>query len=297
MENTDAKKNNLLPADFKSPEQIAADANKFKKLGDDIWKSWKKIDEHNRQDAAGRTTQQHRYFLEVASELKKIDDLKRKKEYLLNEIEKNDFNITEAKIKKNKIEISYFEELNNIILEPELKKIDEKILALPKEQIEIKVQEETSNPIVGDTNEIAPTTLETNKGATDTKREKIICADKKLSDAIIYMLIEETKLVNEFFKPHLEKFLRSEEMTAKISWNGNKNICTSLFYMLLDHKKFNCSKQFLAESINSSFDFIKEGTNTDGSLHSILEDFKPNNSDRRIKSGSEYYARFEQLCS
>ena len=67
--------------------------------------------------------------------------------------------------------------------------------------------------------------------------------------------------------------------------------------MLHEHKKIKCSKQFLAESIHASFEFIKEGTNTEGSLLSILEDFKPNNSERRIKPGSEYYKRFEQLCS
>ena len=296
MENTDPNKTNLLPADFKSHEQIVADANKFIKLGEDVGKLWNQLDEHNRQDKDGRTKQQHRYLLEVTSELKKIDDLTLRKAYLDNKIERNDFNITEAKIKKNKIDILYFQELHTLILEPELKKIEEKIIALPKTPIEIIVQPVSNSAVDVSTSENTSNVSETKNEVPDKKREKIICADEKLNDAIIDLLIS-SELVTDFFKSHLKIFLRSGKVTAKISWNGNKNICTSLFYMLHEHKKLKCSKQFLAESIHDSFDFNKEGTNTEGSLQSILEDFKPNNSDRRIKSGSEYYARFEQLCS
>lgn len=125
-------------------------------------------------------------------------------------------------------------------------------------------------------------------------KPKILISDEVLIQNIIKVVFD-NKFIDDFFKESFSTFLKTGKISGLITWKENKNILTTLFYLLHYNHKISWTKKDLAEAIHSSFHFEKNKMKQDPSAESILQDFQEKKHNRRIKPHAVFYKEFITL--
>jgi len=226
------------------------------------------------------------YFQIFSTRVDEISSVKDKLSYTVICMQTNSRNQQTAEITGNKFDISLFQNIHEKILQPERVKLENAIFKMSAVSPNVKEDKDKStkkNPL-------------TDKSVIVINNNKFRWSNIQKVDELVALLLK-LKLIDNLYKDSFTKFLMNEKMEAQINWNGNKNVLTSLFFMLLFNRKLQSSKEFIAKAISNKFHFPMDTKSTDASVTSILEDLKPNNITRRINKGSKYYEPFNLLCS
>ncbi len=124
----------------------------------------------------------------------------------------------------------------------------------------------------------------------------ILISDEVLIQNIIKVVFD-NKFIDDFFKESFSNFLKTGKISGLITWKENKNILTTLFYLLHYYRKISWLKKDIAEAIHSSFHFEKNKTKYEASAESILQDFQEKKQNRRLKPHTKFHMEFIALCT
>ena len=259
-------------------------------------KTMSEVDAFTRKHKEGRNAQKLRYFNELCNDISEVKNLKAKLKIINKKFEENRFLLKQAEIKQNEFDILFYQDLNDAILYPEKKEIEDLIAGKEKKAQEIKTKkikaEKKKTALVkkeekkNNLDTIPPKVVPTPKKSAKEYNRKFIWSDKKEIENMANFIID-NKFVDEIFRDSLIKLLSTGKTLTPIRWNEKIKVLPTIFFLLLENNKLKCSNAFIAEVLHNNFCLKNSTQEKFSSVKSILSSLKPGLPDKRISPYSD----------